>query len=372
LAAEEHTASKPFVFMGGFGIPQTLTVAADAWRTEDAPDSLFAYVPEEARGAKGKKSLRKFPLASKGRKDLDPAILRNALARLPQADITPAERVVARRKIMSAIRKWNAAHPRQAIKVSDVKAAAASYAVGQTDESNGHSHLMSRDLSLLPEDGHTHPNDVQDVDPDDGSMRGTTGEVSGHSHTWRLKRATAASVAVAHKESIMDPKELKAIVLKIINGEMEDEAAKAFAESLTALVDPATAVANALKEGTVIAKADHEKAVVEAAAKAKADFEKAQAEKEAAQKAKAEADTKRLAEVTKAGLDPAKKLGKDRTVGSVVQSIPAGEEGDKQFAERLEEWKEFAPKTTAKADEHVATGGGVAGEQGEKPLTALV
>src|SRR3990172_6267620 len=51
-------------------------IAAKAWDTEDAPDGLFAYVPTEAKGKDGKKSLRKFPLASVEKKALDPAILR--------------------------------------------------------------------------------------------------------------------------------------------------------------------------------------------------------------------------------------------------------------------------------------------------------
>ncbi len=66
--------------------PTTVLQAADAWNTADAPDKFFAFVPEEAKGPDGKKSLRKLPLASVQKKDLDEAIVRDALSRLPQTD----------------------------------------------------------------------------------------------------------------------------------------------------------------------------------------------------------------------------------------------------------------------------------------------
>jgi len=68
----------------------TIVLAADAWNTADAPDKFFAYVPAEAKGPNGKKSLREIPLASLQKKDLDPDIVRNAVARLPQATKIPA------------------------------------------------------------------------------------------------------------------------------------------------------------------------------------------------------------------------------------------------------------------------------------------
>ncbi len=66
--------------------PTTVLQAADAWNTADAPDKFFAFVPEEAKGPDGKKSLRKLPLASVQKKDLDEAIVRDALSRLPQTE----------------------------------------------------------------------------------------------------------------------------------------------------------------------------------------------------------------------------------------------------------------------------------------------
>jgi hypothetical protein len=61
--------------------------AADAWNTADAPDKFFAIVPDAAKGPNGNKSLRKIPLASVQKKDLDEAIIANALARLPQTNL---------------------------------------------------------------------------------------------------------------------------------------------------------------------------------------------------------------------------------------------------------------------------------------------
>jgi hypothetical protein len=67
--------------------PHTLQ-AADAWNTADAPDKFFAVVPNEAKGPNGKKSLRKLPLASVQKKDLDEAIIRDAVSRLGQTALT--------------------------------------------------------------------------------------------------------------------------------------------------------------------------------------------------------------------------------------------------------------------------------------------
>jgi len=67
------------------GILESL-FGADAWDTADASDEFFAVVPDAAKGPDGKKSLRKLPLASVQKKDLDPDIVRNALARFSQTD----------------------------------------------------------------------------------------------------------------------------------------------------------------------------------------------------------------------------------------------------------------------------------------------
>ena len=57
---------------------------------EDWPDSCFLYVPEEAKGSDGKKSLRKLPYKSPDGK-VDLAHVRNALARLPQTEGIPED-----------------------------------------------------------------------------------------------------------------------------------------------------------------------------------------------------------------------------------------------------------------------------------------
>jgi len=75
---------------------------ADAWDTADAPDKFFAYVPESAKGPDGNKSERKIPLASIQKKDLDEDIIRNAVARLPQADIPASALPEVRRRIRAA------------------------------------------------------------------------------------------------------------------------------------------------------------------------------------------------------------------------------------------------------------------------------
>jgi hypothetical protein len=77
-----------------------LAQAADAWSTADAPDKFFAYVPESAKGPDGNKSERKLPLASVQKKGLDEAIIKNALARLPQTE--GVDKAAAKAKICSA------------------------------------------------------------------------------------------------------------------------------------------------------------------------------------------------------------------------------------------------------------------------------
>jgi len=58
--------------------------AVNAWDTADAPDSLFAIVPESAKGPNGNKSDRKLPLAAVETHKIHPNIIRVALARFSQ------------------------------------------------------------------------------------------------------------------------------------------------------------------------------------------------------------------------------------------------------------------------------------------------
>lgn len=71
----------------------------------DFPDSCFAYVPEEARGEKGKKSLRKLPYKNKDGSVNLPHV-RNALARLDQTDgIPPTEKARIRKMLQALLKK---------------------------------------------------------------------------------------------------------------------------------------------------------------------------------------------------------------------------------------------------------------------------
>jgi hypothetical protein len=101
--ADETNADKGGISLKNEKSPDSQTYqGASAWDTADAPDKFFAYVPAEASGPDGKKSLRKIPLASVEKKDLDPDIVRNAVARLPQADIPSGDLADVRAKIRSA------------------------------------------------------------------------------------------------------------------------------------------------------------------------------------------------------------------------------------------------------------------------------
>jgi hypothetical protein len=101
--ADETNTPKGGISLTNESSPDSNTYqGASAWDTADAPDKFFAYVPAEASGLDGKKSLRKIPLASVEKKDLDPDIVRNAVARLPQADIPSGDLADVRAKIRSA------------------------------------------------------------------------------------------------------------------------------------------------------------------------------------------------------------------------------------------------------------------------------
>lgn len=127
------------------------------------------------------------------------------------------------------------------------------------------------------------------------------------------------------------------------SGEQKDMLAEAAQlESQDANQTIASEIETKVKAGELVTKEAHEKAVADAK-KAGGDEIRQQVE---AEKAKAEADdkalTKRIEQVTAAKINPDMPLGKDRTIKTVVASIPADEAGDKVFAERLEEWKAFA------------------------------
>jgi len=110
-APEDKTSdhSQGGVIMKNMENEAVVVLAADAWNTADAPDKFFAVVPDEAKGPDGKKSLRKLPLASIQKKDLDADIVRNALARFNQTDFagTGVSKDEAQAKICSAAKQFD-------------------------------------------------------------------------------------------------------------------------------------------------------------------------------------------------------------------------------------------------------------------------
>jgi hypothetical protein len=347
---------------------QDRQTAAKAWDTEDAPDSLFAYVPAEAAGAKGKKSLRKFPLASVEKRGLDPAILRNALARLPQAKLPSSARAGVRAKIVRAINRWNAAHPKEKITVSEK---ASALVVGRTSAAeDGHAHDLLRDLTVLPEQGHVHWIRPIEWDPVEGTLAGVTSpyyeqpslsrSAQDHLHTFVLSRlaARAATAAGAKEEggkAMNKAKEFAARLKELVaQAGLDGEEAKPFLTVVQDLdkeaetEDAESLIAARIKAGDLVPKAAHETAVAEAKKVGRAEIEaEIKAKAEAGEKAK-QALAARLEQIKAAKLDPAFQLRPDAKLQDVAASIPATPEGDKLFAERLEEWRSLA-KTTGQA-----------------------
>ncbi len=70
------------------------------------PDSCFAYVPDSAKGENGNKSDRKFPYKNKDG-SIDLPHVRNALARLDQADIPSAEKTRIRNLLQGILNREN-------------------------------------------------------------------------------------------------------------------------------------------------------------------------------------------------------------------------------------------------------------------------
>ena len=409
LAASEEPNERRMVDGFGWRKQMQLTklfenlVCAEAWRGEDAPDELFAYVPAEAKGKNGKKSLRKFPLASTGRKGLDPAILRNALARFSQANLPAGAKAGVKAKILSAIRRWNAAHPNQKIEVSEKSGGRDEYEIsscmfagctmaserfaGQDDgTADKHTHAIMSNGMVMPTGGHSHGLEILSVDLGEGVLCAITtsaydyltqpavpGEASmssnqqgskpyEHRHVVRLTKdsatngetdvtgalvtANSCNMSCSGKDIQMTRQEVcaglreRAAKLK----ESDAEAAALLEKNASELEKEASAdsveaqIANRIKDGILITKEAYDQAVSAAKQSGKDELQKEISAKEEAAKAQAEATKTRMASVVSAGLKPEIVLGKDRTIQSVVSSIPVGAEGDKLFAERIEEW----------------------------------
>ena len=109
-------------------------------------------------------------------------------------------------------------------------------------------------------------------------------------------------------------------------------------------------IAARIKNGDLVPKAKHEEAVKTAKEEAVAAVRTEVEAKAKAEQRRVETIANRMKLVTDAKLDPKFALGKDRTIESVVASIPTTDEGDKAFEERLGEWTSL----------RVATGQGTA------------
>ena len=163
---------------------------AEAWRGDDVPDELFAYVPAEARGKNGKKSLRDFALASASRKGLDPAIMRNSLTRFSQANLSASVKPGVKSKILSALKRWNAAHPSQKIEVSEKSGgqefevsghmyagctlAAERYAGKNDGTAENHTHAIMSNGTVMPSGGHSHGLEILSIDLGEGVLCAVT------------------------------------------------------------------------------------------------------------------------------------------------------------------------------------------------------
>ena len=398
-------------------------VCAEAWRSDDAPDELFAYVPAEAKGKGGKKSLRKFPLASVAKKGLDPAILRNALARFSQADLPAGAKAGVKSKIMGAIKRWNAAHPSQKIEVSEKSGgqevcgcmyagctmAAQKYAGTDDGTADNHNHAIMSNGTVMPTGGHSHGLEILSIDLGEGVLCAVTtsaydyleqpavpgdaasvsaprssGKMYEHRHIVRLTKDSASDGEVdvtgalrtavscpctsggSGKDMQMTRQEVCADLRTRAAAIKEaDAAAAAMLEKHATELEQAasadsvdTIIAGKIKEGALVTKEAHEQAVSAAKQAGKDELQKEISAKEAAAKAQADATKTRLASVVSAGLKPETPLGKDRTIQSVVSGIPVGPEGDKAFAERLEDWSSMLKAAKATKPESAASADG--------------
>ena len=251
---------------------------------------------------------------------------------------------------------------------SDVREKA-SIVIGVTEPApDGHVHEILTDLTVMPMNGHTHYARILEILLDGIAVAGVTsasgtyvnGAYVEHAHKFGIGKAAKA---VAMEDSAMD---LKGTIkfLRDQAAELKDkpEQAKKFLDRASELEkqvadeDVETIVAARIKSGDLIPKSKHEEAVA-AAAKAEQDrLAKEQSDKAAAEKARAEAYKARIDKVVASKLEPKFTLGKDRTIESVVASIPAGPEGEKQFEERLEEWVELSKKTGQARASETASG----------------
>jgi hypothetical protein len=235
--------------------------------------------------------------------------------------------------------------------------------VGQTEESQGHKHDILKDLTAFEAaDGHSHWLRVIEYDKASNSIQGVSSThtvygseyqvVSQHSHKFRLGKSVVASSeatpAAGHskEDSRMNPKEVAVFLRK--QAQELDETSPVRAAMLrqaddldkSGVAQDAEGLIEArIKAGDLIPKAKHAAELADAEKRGEAKVRDELVAKEKAEsEAKASFDA-RAEKVKGAQLDLAFQIRKDKTIEQVVHDIPAGEAGDKLFAERLEEWQ---------------------------------
>lgn len=278
----------------------TNETGAKAWDTQDAPDKFFAYVP-----VSGNKSDRKFPLASVEKKGIDPAILRNALARFSQADLPANAKTAVLNRIKGAIRTWNDANPKDVIDVSSEQDC--------SEFANGNA------LSYC-------------------SRLGGGSDLWKESHMKVLVKDVAASL---HKRAV-EIKDVDAMAA----GKLE--ACAVAIEKEVGELDTEAVIEARIASGDLVPKAKVEELVKAAKLLAVEEFKKEMMDEAKAKEQASAVLSSRLEQVKAAKLDPAFTLAKDRTIASVVASIPVTKDGEQLFTERLEEWVALR-KTTGQA-----------------------
>lgn len=133
-----------------------------------------------------------------------------------------------------------------------------------------------------------------------------------------------------------------------------------------------------IDSGDLIPKAKHTELVAAAEKTGRDAALKEVEEKATNEKKKTETTALRIKAIETAGLDPKFTIGKDRTIASVVASIPVGDEGDKAFEERKEEWTALRKATGQAAQGTASANGGKAppmgggATNGQKPGHAFI
>ena len=293
------------------------------------------------------------------------------------ASLPPLQKAKEYCKAIEEIALWNSKNPGAVIDVSEVFKA--NPIIGHTDEAGDdkHKHAITKNMLVLPAAGHAHYMGMMSVENErDGlhlcgvtSCRGSyspNGEgqntYSEHCHTFDLGGMGSAKMSGVDEREVasMDIKErIKTLRdtaqtlattnpaeskrLTELAGVMEKEVANDGVEEI---------IAARIKNGDLIPKNIHESAVATAAKDGEAKVRKDIEDAKKLEQERATTLASRMEAITKAKIDPKFAIGKDRTVESEVASIPVGPDGDKKFADRVEEWTTIMKSTgqmTAKA-----------------------